>query len=107
MPASPPGSPIHHFRPDGVAAELGVSVRYVQDLLQETGTPFSARVLEHRLQRARALLADARNDHVRIGEIARASGFNEVPYFNRCFRRRFGESPTSCRSNGTARNASR
>ena len=95
------------FSPDGVAAELGVSVRYVQDLLQETGTPFSARVLEHRLQRARALLAYARNDHMRIGEIARACGFNEVPYFNRCFRRRFGESPTGFRSNGTAGNASR
>ena len=85
------------FSPDGMAAELGVSVRYVQDLLQETGTPFSARVLEHRLQHARAMLADAGNDRMKISEIARACGFNEVPYFNRCFRRRFGDSPTGFR----------
>jgi len=95
------------FSPDSVAANLGVSVRYVQDLLQETGSSFSARVLEQRLQCARALLADARNDHMRIGEIARASGFNEVPYFNRCFRKRFGESPTGFQADGAARNSPR
>jgi AraC-like DNA-binding protein len=94
------------FSPDGVAAELGVSVRYLQDLLQETGTSFSARVLEHRLQRARAMLADPRNDSMRVAQIARACGFNEIPYFNRCFRRRFGESPTGFRADGSARNRS-
>jgi AraC-like DNA-binding protein len=86
------------FSPDGLAAELGVSVRYIQDLLQETGTSFSARVLEHRLQRARALLADPRHDGMKVARIARACGFNQVPYFNRCFRRRFGESPTGLRA---------
>ncbi len=98
MPASPPGSPIQRFRPTSLAAELGVSVRYVQDLLHETGTSFSARVLEHRLQRARVMLSEPSNDRMRIAEIARACGFNEVPYFNRCFRRRFGESPTGIRA---------
>jgi AraC-like DNA-binding protein len=33
-------------------------------------------------------------------EIAHACGFNEVSYFNRCFRRRFGDTPTQYRSNG-------
>ena len=94
------------FSPDGLAAQLGVSVRYIQDLLQETGTPFSARVLEHRLQRARAMLGDQRNDTMRISEIARACGFNEVPYFNRCFRRRFGDSPTACRADAATRKPS-
>jgi AraC-like DNA-binding protein len=32
--------------------------------------------------------------------------FNEIPYFNRCFRRRFGESPTGLRADGSARNRS-
>jgi AraC-like DNA-binding protein len=85
------------FSPDRVAADLGVSVRYIQDLLHDTGISFSARLLENRLQRARAMLGDARNDRMRISQIARACGFNEVPYFNRCFRRRFGESPTGYR----------
>lgn len=95
------------FSPDSVAAELGVSVRYIQDLLHETGKPFSARVLEHRLQRARAMLSDPRNDRMMVAEIARACGFNEVPYFNRCFRRRFGDSPTGFRAAGSTRNSPR
>jgi AraC-like DNA-binding protein len=88
------------FSAHGLAAELGVSVRYIQDLLHEAGASFSARVLEHRLQRARALLTDPGNDSMRIAQIAHACGFNEVPYFNRCFRRRFGESPTGIRAEG-------
>ncbi len=39
------------------------------------------------------MLADPRHQAKRIGEIAYACGFNEVSYFNRCVRRRFGLSP--------------
>jgi AraC-like DNA-binding protein len=80
-----------------VALRLGLSARYVHHLLQETGTAFSERVLELRLQKARAVLADPRHDRLKIGEIAEACGFNDVSYFNRCFRRRFGASPTQFR----------
>lgn len=83
-----------------VAARLGLSERYMQDLLQETGRTFSERVLELRLQKARAMLADRAHDGLKIGDLAYACGFNEVPYFNRCFRRRFGASPTQFRGNG-------
>jgi AraC-like DNA-binding protein len=83
-----------------VANELGLSERYIQDLLQETGTPFTARLLELRLQHARKMLSDARHDLLKISEIATACGFNEVPYFNRCFRRRFGMSPSDYRWRG-------
>ena len=55
-------------------------------------------MLELRLQRARAMVMDPRNDRLKVGEIASLCGFNEVPYFNRCFRRRFGASPTRYRS---------
>jgi AraC-like DNA-binding protein len=54
-------------------------------------------VLELRLQKARSMLADRRCDRLRVSEIAYASGFNEVSYFNRCFRRRFGATPTHFR----------
>ena len=80
-----------------VAARLGLSERYMQDLLQETGRAFSQRVLELRLQKARTMLADRAYDGLKIGDLAYACGFNEVPYFNRCFRRRFGASPTQFR----------
>jgi len=88
-----------------VAKKLGLAPRYLQALLQETGASFSERVLEHRLQKARTMLMDARYNRLRINEIAEASGFNEVPYFNRCFRRRFGASPTELRGDPAAQSS--
>jgi AraC-like DNA-binding protein len=85
------------FSPDDIAGRLGVSPRYVQNLLHETGLSFTARVLELRLQRARVMLADPRHDRLKVAEIAVSCGFNEIPYFNRCFRRRFGAPPTQFR----------
>jgi AraC-like DNA-binding protein len=46
------------------------------------------------------MLADPRNDRLKVSDIALASGFSEVSYFNRCFRRRFGGSPTQYRGGG-------
>ncbi|RWK40946.1 AraC family transcriptional regulator [Mesorhizobium sp.] len=80
-----------------VAGELGLSARYVHDLLQETGISFAERVLELRLRRAHRTLSQRGNDGRRVSEIAMASGFSDVSYFNRCFRRRFGYTPTSAR----------
>lgn len=88
------------FSPDDIARKFRVTPRYVQTLLQEAGSSFTERVLELRLQRARATLVDPRSDRMKIGEIAEACGFNEIPYFNRCFRRRFGASPTQYRGSG-------
>ena len=81
-----------------VAARTGVSASYVQQLLRETGLSLSERVLELRMQKARRMLADRRNDHLKVSEIAFACGFNETSYFNRCFRRRFGVTPLNYRS---------
>jgi AraC-like DNA-binding protein len=90
---SNPAFSAHH-----VGRKLGLSARYVQELLQQTDLSFTARVLELRLQKARATLADPRYDRVKVSDIALACGFNEVSYFNRCFRRRFAASPTQFRS---------
>ncbi|WP_245235441.1 AraC family transcriptional regulator [Mesorhizobium erdmanii] len=80
-----------------VAQQLRLSVRYVHDLLQESGASFAERILELRLQRAHRMLSDRRNDRMRISEIALLSGFSDVSYFNRCFRRRFGSTPSGAR----------
>ncbi|MCA1454442.1 AraC family transcriptional regulator [Bradyrhizobium sp. BRP22] len=80
-----------------VARHLGLSTRYVQDLLHETGQSFTERLLERRLQQARHMLASERGDRLKISEIALACGFGEVSYFNQRFRRRFGVTPTECR----------
>jgi AraC-like DNA-binding protein len=85
------------FSSQALASRLGVSARYVQRLLYETGSTFGERVLELRLQRARAMLADARCDRLKVGEIAEACGFNDIAHFDRCFRRRFGGTPTQYR----------
>jgi AraC-like DNA-binding protein len=83
--------------PRGVALKLGLSARYVHDLLQETGASFTERVTELRLQRARAMLESPQCDRLKVSEIAGRCGFNDISYFNRCFRARFGASPTQFR----------
>jgi len=76
---------------------LGVSERYVQDVLHDTGASFTERVLELKLQKARAMLARARKGEPKIIDIACSCGFGDVSYFNRCFRRRFGAAPGAFR----------
>lgn len=85
------------FSSQEVCLKLGLSQRYLQELLQEAGLSFTERVLELRLQRARTMLADRRNDRRKIGDIAFASGFADISYFNQAFRRRFGAVPTHFR----------
>jgi AraC-like DNA-binding protein len=85
------------FSPSAMAAKLGLTPRYVQELLSETGRSFTERVLELRLQKARAMLEDPRQDGLKVSDIAFACGFNDISYFNRCFRRRFGASPSHYR----------
>jgi AraC-like DNA-binding protein len=85
------------FSSQSVAQRLGLSRRYVNDLLAESGSGFAERVLELRLHKAMTMLSDARNDRLKVSEIAWVCGFNEVPYFNRRFRQRYGLTPTDLR----------
>lgn len=82
-----------HFSVEVVARRHGVSPRYVQRLLDEHGETFSHRVLRLRLDRVAEMLAAPPHAHQRIGDIAAAAGFSDLSYFNRTFKRRFGESP--------------
>lgn len=83
------------FSAQKLAAASGLSERYVNELLFDAGASFSVRLNELRLRKAADLLA--RGGNQRIGEIAFACGFNDLSYFNRCFRRRFGLTPTAAR----------
>jgi AraC-like DNA-binding protein len=85
------------FSTKDVAIVLNISPRYINDILQETGKSFADRVLELRLQRARAMLADPRCMAMRIGAIAYAAGFADISHFNRSFRHRFGLTPSAAR----------
>ena len=81
-----------------VAARHGFSPRYVRMLFESQGTSFSEFVREERLKRARHMLLSPRFDQLRISEIAYGVGFNDLSYFNRSFRGRFGMSPGELRA---------
>lgn len=81
-----------------VALALGISPRYVHRLLQEEALTFTDYVLGLRLDRCFAMLHDPRHCRQAIGAIALASGFNDISYFNRSFRSRFGKTPREARA---------
>lgn len=91
----------NHLRPElsvsAAAKAMKISERYLQDLMAETGESFTEAVGRLRLERARQLLADPRYRRLHISEIAFASGFSDISYFCRLFRRRFGDSPSGYR----------
>ncbi|QCK87885.1 helix-turn-helix domain-containing protein [Phreatobacter aquaticus] len=82
-----------------VARACGLSSRSIQMLFEERGQSYSSYLLEVRLERAYRLLtaAGAARDPLRVIDVALAVGFSDVSYFNRRFRSRFGETPTSAR----------
>ena len=88
--------------PCEVAAEAGISLRYLQKLFTERGSTCAHFIqslrLDHaaRLLRRRALLGTSRP----ISEIAYASGFNDYSYFSQRFRWRFGHAPSALAGNG-------
>jgi AraC-like DNA-binding protein len=79
-----------------VAHDLRISPRYLQRLLEISGTSFTAYVNELRLQRAFTLLTEARGER-RISDIALQVGFSDISHFNRLFRARFGDTPRGVR----------
>jgi AraC-like DNA-binding protein len=86
------------FNIGAVARSQGVSPRYLQRLLEATGTCFTARVNELRLQRAVTLLTETCNGKSRITDITLQAGFSDISHFNRLFRSRFGGTPSDVRA---------
>ena len=91
-----------HARPELSAAtvgrELGLSSRHVHRLLEETPKTFHEHVLERRLCHAHARLVDPHAEPQPVAEIARACGFADPAHFSRCFRVRFGDTPSGVRA---------
>lgn len=83
------------FSAQKLAAAAGLSERYVNELLYEAGASFTMRLNELRLRKAAEMLA--RDGERRITDIAFDCGFNDLSYFNRSFRRRFGLTPSAAR----------
>jgi AraC-like DNA-binding protein len=81
-----------------IALRQRVTPRYVQLLFENEGTTFTEFVRNARLNRAHRILMDPRLADRSISAIAFDTGFSDLSYFNRVFRRRFGETPSDLRT---------
>lgn len=85
--------------PQWLAQRLGVSLRTLQEDFNSLGDTVTSYIRERRLRLARSRLAEASTGRARpsIAEVALASGFNDISYFNRSFRKAFDCSPKDIR----------
>jgi AraC family transcriptional regulator, positive regulator of tynA and feaB len=83
------------LRPQDVATEAGISLRYLQKLFTARGTTCSSFIQSLRLDHAARLvrLRNGTKSGQPLIDIAYASGFQDYGHFTRSFRRRFGHSP--------------
>lgn len=84
--------------PHWVAAELGVSCRYIHKLFAMSGTTFSGYVRAKRLDKVRVDLLSLSRRKEPIHVIAYRWGFGDLSGFNRAFKKRFAYSPREYRS---------
>ena len=83
--------------PESVARRVGLSTRYLHDLLHETGISFSERVQDFRLAHVLDLLTGGAGAGCKVSDAAYAAGFGDLSHFNHLFRRRYGLTPTAAR----------
>ncbi|HEY3948987.1 helix-turn-helix domain-containing protein [Phenylobacterium sp.] len=83
-----------------LAAVVGVSPRYLQDLFRDLGETPSGCIWKRRLHVAARDLVDPRLAEAGVGQIAFACGFSDVAHFSRRFRAAFGLAPRDYRADG-------
>jgi AraC-like DNA-binding protein len=81
--------------PQWLATRLGVSMRTLQEDFSAIGTTVTYFIRDRRLHLARDRLVEKQRgaDDGTIAQIAYSSGFNDISYFNRCFKKAFDCSP--------------
>jgi AraC-like DNA-binding protein len=79
---------------EAVAKANGLTKRQAQRMFASTGTTFTDFVLEQRLLLSRRLLLQESARHRKISDIAFTVGFNDLSYFHRSFKKRFGFTPS-------------
>ena len=75
-----------HLDPAKIAAAAGISLRYLHKIFQRSGESVGDYVRRVRLARSYDDLADRRNRHVKIKEIAFRCGFKNPTHFSDAFR---------------------
>jgi len=84
--------------PATVAAEHGISRRYLHHLFACSSTTFGSELMRMRLELAHRMMSDARFDALSVSEISARCGFVEPSHFARRFRKAFGMGPTEFRA---------
>jgi AraC-like DNA-binding protein len=80
--------------PNWLSRRLGVSLRTLQEDFCSAGVTVTSFIRDRRLRLAKEKLTEGRrNERGGIADIAYASGFNDISYFNRSFKKAFGSSP--------------
>ena len=80
-----------------VAAELNLSPRYINQLLEAEDTSLSRYIWQRRLARCAEDLRDVALRGRSVSRIAMDNGFNDLSHFSKAFRQRFGSSPREYR----------
>ncbi|WP_174247547.1 AraC family transcriptional regulator [Methylocapsa sp. S129] len=82
-----------------LAARHRLSPRYIRGLFQSEGASLTDFVLNQRLAQAHRRLSAPGADYPgAVSAIAFETGFGDLSYFNRCFRRRYGATPSDIRA---------
>lgn len=83
--------------PEHVATQFEISRRYLDQLFEDECTTAAKYITLRRIARAAALLSAKDKTDLTISAIAYDVGFNDLSYFNRQFKNRYGVTPKSFR----------
>lgn len=86
------------LNPSAVAAALGISLRYLQEIFRDNGATPSDWIWRRRLEMSRRDLCAPSMAATSISHIAFACGFSDVAHFSRRFRAAYGMSPRDFRA---------
>ena len=82
-----------HLTPELTAQSFSISRTYLDKMFAKHGTTFGRTVLHKRLDRCYGELADPKNLHQPISQVAFRFGFSNHSHFSRVFRAHFGLAP--------------
>lgn len=88
--------------PATIAAELKLSQRYINQLLENEGTSLSRYMWSRRLERCAEQLRSSALQGRSVTQIAMENGFNDLSHFSKAFRNRYGASPRQYRDTASA-----
>lgn len=80
-----------------IARAMGMSSRSIYAAFAAQRRRFRQYLIEKRLERCRATLADPRQSDVTLTRICFQAGFNDFSHFSRAFKARYGRSPRAYR----------